>query len=116
MRYKKMIRTLALTLFSSLFLLSAAVVISYLGESRAQEAAFDELEELAAEAETSAAPAPTGDSDAGRQNRPPCFRGMLYCMRKTPTCSAGYRSRRQSASCLAAIDTAYERKTVNGRQ
>ena len=51
MRYQKTIRTLALILFSGLFLLSAAVVISYLGESRAQEAAFDELEELAANAQ-----------------------------------------------------------------
>lgn len=52
MRYQKTIRTLALILFSGHFLLSAVMVISYLGESRAQEAAFDELEELAAKVET----------------------------------------------------------------
>lgn len=80
MRYKKMIRTLALTLFSSLFLLSAAVVISYFGESRAQEAAFDELEELAAEAETSAAPSSTVDSDTGEAGSPAMLPGyaVLY--------------------------------------
>lgn len=53
MKHRKMICTLTRVLFSSLFLLAAAMAISYPGESRAQEAAFDELEELAAVAETS---------------------------------------------------------------
>lgn len=70
MRYQKMIRTLALILFSGLFLLSAVMVISYFGESRAQEAAFDELEELTAEAETSSAQVPAVDSAAGEAGSP----------------------------------------------
>lgn len=52
MKYKKAIRFWALILFSGTFLLSAAMVISYLGESRAQEAAFDELEKQVVAAET----------------------------------------------------------------
>lgn len=84
MKYKKIIRTLALTLFSSLFLLSAAVVISYLGESRAQEAAFDELEKLAAKAETSAAPAPTVDSDTGEAGSPAMLPGYAALYAENP--------------------------------
>ena len=84
MKYKKIIRTLALTLFSSLFLLSAAVVISYLGESRAQEAAFDELEELAAKVETSAAPAPTVDSAAGETGSPAMLPGYAALYAENP--------------------------------
>lgn len=84
MKYKKIIRTLALTLFSSLFLLSAAVVISYLGESRAQEAAFDELEELAAEVETSSAPSSTVDSDTGEAGSPAMLPGYAALYAENP--------------------------------
>lgn len=84
MRYKKMIRTLALIPFSGLFLLSAVMVISYLGESRAQEAAFDELEELAAEAETSAAPSSTVDSDTGEAGAPAMLPGYAALYAENP--------------------------------
>lgn len=84
MRYQKMIRTLALILFSALFLLSAVMVISYLGESRAQEAAFDELEELAAEAEASSPPAPTMDSSTGEPETPAMLPGYAALYAENP--------------------------------
>lgn len=84
MKYKKIIRTLALTLFSSLFLLSAAVVISYLGESRVQEATFDELEELAAEAEASSPPNPTMDSSTGEPETPAMLPGYAALYAENP--------------------------------
>lgn len=63
MKHRKMIYILALVLFSGLFLVSAVMILSYLGESRAQETAFDELEELATAAEVASAQEPTADSD-----------------------------------------------------
>lgn len=84
MRYQKMIRTLALILFSGLFLVSAVMVISYLGESRAQEAGFDELEELAAEAEASSAPAPAVDSAAGEVGSPAMLPGYAALYAENP--------------------------------
>lgn len=71
MKPKKMIRTMALILFSGLFLFSLFMVASYLGESRAQEAAFDELEELVVTGEASPAPQPQGESAAGESAEGP---------------------------------------------
>ena len=70
MKLRKMIRVLALILFAGLFFLSAYMIFSYLGESHAQEAAFDELEEVVAEAQTPPSPAPTADEDSGELEAP----------------------------------------------
>lgn len=75
MKHRKTICTLTLVLFSGLFLLSVVMVISYPGKSWAQEAAFDELEELAAVAETSSAHESTVDSNTGEARSPAMLSG-----------------------------------------
>ena len=75
MKWKKSIRVLAMLLFSALFLTSAYRVFFYLGESRAQEAAFGELEEVIAEAETSEAPTSSTHSNIEEPTMPAMLPG-----------------------------------------
>ena len=85
MKLRKMIRALALILFAGLFLLSAYMIFSYLGESHAQEAAFDELEEVVVEAQTPPSPAPTADEDSGEPEAPamlPGYAQLVLCQEK----------------------------------
>ena len=62
MKHQKAIRMLILVILSGLFLFSAYMIFSYLGESLAQEAAFDELEEQIAAAEIPSASLPVTDT------------------------------------------------------
>ena len=84
MKLRKMIRVLALILFAGLFFLSAYMIFSYLGESHAQEAAFDELEEVVAEAQTPPSPAPTADEDSGELEAPAMLPGYAQLYAENP--------------------------------
>ena len=84
MKLRKMIRVLALILFAGLFFLSAYMIFSYLGESHAQEAAFDELEEVVAEAQTPPSPAPTADEDSGEPEAPAMLPGYAQLYAENP--------------------------------
>ena len=84
MKCKKSIRVLAMLLFSALFLTSAYRVFFYLGESRAQEAAFGELEEVIAEAETSAAPTFPTHSNIEEPTMPAMLPGYAALYEENP--------------------------------
>ena len=77
MKPRKIVRTLALLLFSGLFLFAGCRIVSYYGETRAQEAAFGTLQEMVAKgtsatvhsAEESQIPMPSGGGDNGKYLR-----------------------------------------------
>ena len=63
MKPRKIVRALALLVFSGLFLFAGCRIVSYYGETRAQEAAFDTLQERVAKG-TSAGPSSTAGAAA----------------------------------------------------
>ena len=63
MKLRTTVRTLALLLFSGLFLFAGYRIVSYYGETRAQEAAFGTLQERVAKG-TSAGPSSTAGAAA----------------------------------------------------
>ena len=74
MKPRKIVRALALLVFSGLFLFAGCRIVSYYGETRAQEAAFGTLQEMVAKG-TSAGPSSTAGAaapaeDSGEEGAP----------------------------------------------